>query len=80
MVVELDRRVDELAETLRGHDHDQTERSLEDLRAEDERIRADLDAKLGALDAEAVKAERLNVGGLVLALVGAVLQFLAVFG
>ena len=71
---EFERRLDNVVARLDAHDHDRTETSFEKLRAEDERLRAEFDSKLDDLDAEAKTAERWNVGGLVLAGIGAVLQ------
>lgn len=76
---ELDGRIDSLAAELGRHDHKKTTRSIEQLRAADEEIRADLDSKLEDLEGDLTTADRWNVGGLALVLLGAILQVVAAF-
>ena len=74
---EFERRIDAIVARLDSHDHHRTEKSIKKLESEDERIRADVDSKLEALDDEAKEAERWNVAGLILVLIGAFLQVVA---
>jgi hypothetical protein len=55
---ELDGRIDSRAAELDRHDHKKTTRSIEQLRAADEEIRADLDSKLEDLEGDLTAADR----------------------
>lgn len=75
----FDGRIDSLAAELDRHDHKKTTRSIEQLRAADEEIRADLDSKLEDLEGDLATADRWHVFGLALVLFGAIIQVIAAF-
>jgi len=75
---EFERRLDAFRVRLDTHDHSRTEKSIERLREEDDRIRSEMNSRLADLNTEADTSETWNLWGLVLALAGALLQIAAV--